>query len=189
MTTSLPAAISRGLRKGHGHGGGKFDRSAFEIVDTLKDATRWRSLPCTATVSASSQPAWPSMLRSRICQGTSRPKNGRKPLQVPRAKRGLERIDTVTRRKQVSDSLKELEQRGKSKKLSLEIKIAQAGLEWSRTTYIIISVVLAGIFGLGVYAVNGSPLIAGGRGAGRRLRCPVLASKFSQEAAAGEFRE
>ncbi len=82
-------------------------------------------------------------------------------LQVPRAKRGLERIDTVTRRKQVSDSLKELEQRGKSKKLSLEIKIAQAGLEWSRTTYIIISVVLAGIFGLGVYAVNGSPLIAG----------------------------
>ncbi len=82
-------------------------------------------------------------------------------LQVPRAKRGLERIDTVTRRKQVSDSLKELEQRGKSKKLSLEIKIAQAGLEWSRTTYIIISVALAGIFGLGVYAVNGSPLIAG----------------------------
>ena len=37
-------------------------------------------------------------------------------LQAPRAKRGLDRIDSVTRRKQVSESLKELEQRSKSKK-------------------------------------------------------------------------
>ncbi len=82
-------------------------------------------------------------------------------LQAPRATRGLERIDSVTRRKQVSESLKELEQRGKSKKVSLDIKIAQAGLEWSRTTYILISVVLAGLLGVGVFVVNGSPLIAG----------------------------
>ena len=82
-------------------------------------------------------------------------------LQAPRAKRGLERIDSVTRRKQVSDSLKELEQRGKSKRVTLEIKIAQAGLGWTRMTYILVSVALGAMFGLGVYAINGSPLIAG----------------------------
>ncbi len=80
-------------------------------------------------------------------------------LQAPRAKRGLDRIDSVTRRKQVSESLKELEQRGKSKKVTLDMKLAQAGLDWSRTVYVVVSVALGATLGLGTYVVNGSPLI------------------------------
>ena len=41
------------------------------------------------------------------------------------------------------------------------MKIAQAGLEWSRMTFILVSVALGAVFGLGVYVMNGSPLIAG----------------------------
>jgi tight adherence protein B len=44
------------------------------------------------------------------------------------AKRGADRqADAASRRKQITESLKELEQRGKRKKLSLETRIAQAG--------------------------------------------------------------
>ena len=48
-------------------------------------------------------------------------------------------LDANQRRKQVADSLKDLEQRGKTKKLKLEEKLAQAGLVWSRSQYIMVS--------------------------------------------------
>ena len=59
--------------------------------------------------------------------------------------------DAANRRKQVADSLKEVEQRGKSKKVSLEIRIQQAGLDWSRNFYFLISGGLG--IGLGVLAL------------------------------------
>jgi tight adherence protein B len=64
------------------------------------------------------------------------------------AKRGVERqADAASRRKQITESIKELELRGKRKKLSLETRIAQAGFSWSRNKYIGASLASAIFFG------------------------------------------
>lgn len=82
-------------------------------------------------------------------------------LQVPRAKRSGERVvDAGARRKQVADSLKDLEQRGKNKKVPLETRIQQAGLELSRNAYMVLSAACGIVLGLLLYVANGSPLIA-----------------------------
>ena len=60
--------------------------------------------------------------------------------------------DVAKRRKQVSESLKELEARAKSKKLTFETKMAQAGVGWTKRNYYIVSglvgtlALLAGLF-------------------------------------------
>ena len=78
--------------------------------------------------------------------------------------------DPAARRKQVADSLKELELKGKSKKLSLEAKSSQAGLAWSRSRFTMISVVLGVVTGLlcvyfsGVFYYFFAGLVIGGFG-------------------------
>jgi tight adherence protein B len=62
--------------------------------------------------------------------------------------------DPTQRRKQVIDSLKELEAKGKSKKLTLDARIAQAGLAWSKQKFYIGSAVAALLFGGLVYVVS-----------------------------------
>ncbi len=82
-------------------------------------------------------------------------------LQSGGAKRANERVvDAANRRKQVADSLKEIEQRNGKKKVSLETRIGQAGLAWSKQTYVVFSAVAALALGGGVFVVNGSPLFA-----------------------------
>jgi len=78
--------------------------------------------------------------------------------------------DIVNRRKQVTDSLKDIETRNKSKKVTLENKIRQAGLDWSRKKFFIISIAFA-IAGLAIttvlsgnYFVMAAALIIGGLG-------------------------
>src|ERR1700730_9709998 len=62
--------------------------------------------------------------------------------------RGAERqADAASRRKQITESIKELEVRGKRNKRSLETRIAQAGLSWSRNKYIGASLASAAFFG------------------------------------------
>ncbi len=68
--------------------------------------------------------------------------------------------DAAKRRKQVSDSLKELDHRAKSKKLTMETKLAQAGLSWSKQKYYVISAVLAVIGTVLALVLSGSPFIA-----------------------------
>ena len=76
---------------------------------------------------------------------------------APRAKRSVDRaVDAASRRKQVADSLKEVEQRGKSKKVSLEMRIQQAGVDWSPTTYMAISAVCGLALGCGIYVAEDS---------------------------------
>ena len=58
---------------------------------------------------------------------------------------GTNRVnDSARRKKQVADSLKELEARARSKKLTFETKMARAGLSWSKPKYYTISAVLGG---------------------------------------------
>jgi tight adherence protein B len=74
-----------------------------------------------------------------------------------------------TRRQQVEDSLKEVEDRSrKAKKVALTTRIAQAGLSWSKQQFIIISVVLgAAMFLLGLFMGAGLvPSLAFGFAAG-----------------------
>jgi tight adherence protein B len=78
------------------------------------------------------------------------------------ARRGMDRnADAAARRKQVSDSLKELEQRSaKKKKVTLENRIAQAGLTVSKQNYFIASGISAAITVLLLFSMSGSPLMA-----------------------------
>lgn len=78
-----------------------------------------------------------------------------------RVKRSGDRVtDAASRRKQVSDSLKEVENRGKTKRVPLEIRIQQAGLSWSRNGYIIGSVLAGFLLGGVLYVAEDSLAIA-----------------------------
>lgn len=81
-------------------------------------------------------------------------------LRSPAAKRSVETgVDAASRRKQIAESLKEIEARGKRKKLSLEARISQAGLSLSRNMYIVSSAMLAALFGGTLYLCTANPLI------------------------------
>ena len=69
--------------------------------------------------------------------------------------------DAAKRRKQVADSLKELDARAKSKKITFETKLAQAGLTWSKRKYYTISAVLALVGTALTYLLAGNLLITG----------------------------
>ena len=77
--------------------------------------------------------------------------------------------DVAKRRKQVADSLKELDARAKSKKLTFETKMAQAGVGWTKRNYYAVSG-LAGALAmlLGVFLL-GNPLL----GIGLAITCGV----------------
>ena len=75
---------------------------------------------------------------------------------------GNERVvDQAARRKQVADSLKEIDNKASAKRQTLQNKISQAGFEWTRNQYLLgslgLGIVLAGL----VFLLNGSPLVAG----------------------------
>ncbi|HMF05531.1 MAG TPA: type II secretion system F family protein [Methylocella sp.] len=69
-------------------------------------------------------------------------------LQSRGPKRSADRqADAANRRKQIAESIKELGERGKRKKQSLEARIAQAGLSWSRNKFFAASFTCAALFG------------------------------------------
>ena len=80
---------------------------------------------------------------------------------APRQRAGDAARDAAARRKQVSDSLKDLETRTASGTVKLEARIAQAGLTWTRQTFIFISAGLGLLLGTVALVTNGSWLIAG----------------------------
>src|ERR1700738_4879946 len=67
--------------------------------------------------------------------------------------------DAASRRKQITESIKELELRGKRKKLSLETRIAQAGFSWSRNKYIGASLASATFFGGLIWLFRAHPIV------------------------------
>jgi tight adherence protein B len=80
--------------------------------------------------------------------------------------------DPLQRRKQIAESLKELEQKGKGKKLTLDARIAQAGLSWSKQQFYIGSA-FAGVLMAGViYMVADDLLVAAGAAAVGALGFP-----------------
>lgn len=69
-------------------------------------------------------------------------------------------VDANARRKQVVDSLKEIETRNKRRKVSLEGKMVQAGLNWSRRRFIIYSVITGLMLGILMLVIDKNPIIA-----------------------------
>lgn len=67
--------------------------------------------------------------------------------------------DLANRRKQVTDSLKELDSR-KAKKQNLETRIGQAGLKWSKKKYFIISAVIGGFTAFMLYVLSDNLVVA-----------------------------
>ncbi|MEA2758742.1 MAG: tight adherence protein [Methylobacteriaceae bacterium] len=86
--------------------------------------------------------------------------------------------DPLQRRKQIVESLKELEQKGKSRKLTLEARIAQAGLSWSKQKFYIGSgiagVLLAGV----LYVVTDELFVTLGAAAAGALGLPRWVLNF-----------
>jgi len=87
------------------------------------------------------------------------------------AARGERLVDATARRKQVTESLKELEQRNAKKtKRSLETRIAQAGLSLSKSTFFVVSGFAGGVMGLLLFVAGENPvfgaagLVIGGLG-------------------------
>lgn len=125
--------------------------------------------------------------------GNIKAERRQKAIEETRAKRsGVERVvDAGNRRKQIADSIKELEIRGKRRrKVTLENRIGRAGLGWSPRTYYLICLGCGLLAGFGVLFVSGSLAFAAvGLGVGAfglpawflRFRGKRRINKFIQE--------
>ena len=93
--------------------------------------------------------------------GEAKAEKRKKALQISK-KRIVERTsDPTQRRKQVSDSLKELEARGRRKKLTLDARLTQAGLRISKTQYFLLSALSAFVVSIILLFVSYSFIYAG----------------------------
>jgi len=91
-----------------------------------------------------------------LLAGDKRAQQRRKALGTGRS--AADRVVAVNRREQVAKSLKELEAKKDAKKVPLEMKIARAGLAWSRRQYVVVSVILAVASAVLALILTGSPL-------------------------------
>jgi tight adherence protein B len=80
--------------------------------------------------------------------------------------------DPMQRRKQITESLKELEAKGKTKKLTLDARIAQAGLSWSRRQFYVGSAIAGLMLGGFLYLVSDDLLITVGMAAAASIGLP-----------------
>ena len=96
--------------------------------------------------------------------GTIKAERRKEAIEASRSKRaGVERvIDAGNRRKQIADSIKDMEVRGKRRrKVTLENRIGRAGLDWVPRTYYLVCLGCGLLLGLGTLFVSGSLLFAG----------------------------
>jgi tight adherence protein B len=97
-----------------------------------------------------------------LMSGDARAEKRQKALMAPNPDR-RERVTTVNRKDQVAQSLKEIEAKQKARhKISLEARIAQAGLTWSKQRYYIMSALIGLGLGTAVLLVSQNPLTACG---------------------------
>ncbi|HRE22295.1 MAG TPA: type II secretion system F family protein [Rhabdaerophilum sp.] len=96
-----------------------------------------------------------------LLTGAARGEKRQAALTETRAKR-RQLEEAGARKKQISDTLKELESRKEAKKLTLEQRLEQAGLAWTKKTYILFSVACAFVLGLLILIATGQPILAFG---------------------------
>jgi tight adherence protein B len=81
-------------------------------------------------------------------------------------------VESSARRKQVADSLKEIERRNARKRVSLEVKISRAGLLLSRRTFFIYSALSGLVLGALFYALGHNIYVAGAAAVAGALGLP-----------------
>lgn len=96
--------------------------------------------------------------------------------------------DPAKRRKAIAESLKEVEEKTK-KKLTLEQRIMQAGLTWSREAFLIGSAVFGLLLGIILFVVNGDLLVATGGGAVGAFGLPNWLLSFLRKRRISKFIE
>lgn len=113
-----------------------------------------------------------------LLSGERRAEQRRKALGQSRAVLA-ERGAAANRREQVAKSLKELEAKKDKTKVTLELRIARAGLDWSRRKYQIVSAVTAVGVALAAFLISHNVIdpeggISCSRGEGRADACAVM---------------
>lgn len=103
------------------------------------------------------------------------------------AKVAVDRTAAINRRDQIAKSLKEIEAKKLSTKVSLETKLARAGLDWSRSKFFIVSAVMAVVVAGGVMAVSGEPLAGLGALFAGGLGLPIWMLSFLQKRRIAKF--
>jgi tight adherence protein B len=68
--------------------------------------------------------------------------------------------DAIVRRKQITDSLKEIETRGSRKRVTIDNMLTRAGLNWSRRQFLIFAAGTGIAFGAVAFFLEGNPYIA-----------------------------
>jgi tight adherence protein B len=68
--------------------------------------------------------------------------------------------DAALRRKQITDSLKEIETRNSRKRATIDSMLTQAGLNWSRRQFLIVAAAMGIAFGAAAFFLQGNPYIA-----------------------------
>jgi tight adherence protein B len=98
-----------------------------------------------------------------LLSGEKRAEKRQKALVASGPERRVDRASTVNRRDQVAQTLKELDARQKARhKVTIEARITQAGLSWSKNRFFIISAVIGLALALVLLAISGSPIVAAG---------------------------
>jgi tight adherence protein B len=97
-----------------------------------------------------------------LLSGDAQAEKRQKALTAPSAER-RERIAAVSRRDQVAQSLKELELKQKARNsAAIEVRIAQAGLTWTKRTFLVVSAAAGAALALLFLVATGSILAAVG---------------------------
>lgn len=97
--------------------------------------------------------------------------------------------DPAKRRKMIAESLKEIEEKNKRTKLTLEQRIMQAGLTWTREAFLIGSVAFGLLFGGLVLIINHDPMVAVGATAVGILGLPNWLLSFLRKRRIAKFLE
>jgi tight adherence protein B len=97
-----------------------------------------------------------------LLSGEARAEKRQKALMHSSLERRVERVASgVNRRDQIVQSLKDIESREKARnKLTLEQRIAHAGLRWTRNRFVIASAISGAVLGLVLFGVTGSMAVA-----------------------------
>jgi tight adherence protein B len=95
-----------------------------------------------------------------LLSGEKRAEKRQKALVHAQPERRIDRASTVNRREQISQSLKEIEARENARnKLTLEQRIAQAGLRWNRGRFFVVSAILGLVSGVLLFILTADTLV------------------------------
>jgi tight adherence protein B len=104
-----------------------------------------------------------------------------------RAQSGSRNVDPAKRRKAIAESLKEFEAESQKKKVTIEQRIAQAGLTFERKVFFILSGGLGASLAAALLAANGDPLVSLGGAIVGVFGLPLWALSFLRNRRVNKF--